>query len=272
MAHSFRTALQAGHARLYHYEKFNPDWLTATLRDQRIYLTDPTKLNDPWDCKPAYDPACVQDPQDIEAFILWLRSVANQRPEPRVEGVFENRLRTNAAYRQQIVQTFADGNVSIIERRRIYCLTSNPYSSLMWSHYGDSHRGICLEFHVGNAVFLKAWEVHYSDAYPKWAPHLMLDFVMDMILTKSDEWAYENEFRLLASPDLPDGQPLKPDGDYLKLPPRALVGVLVGCKGDYDAVAKIVSEHAPGLPVKRIAQIPYHYRLTIEGHAEAVAK
>jgi hypothetical protein len=45
--HPFHTALQAGHTRLYHYERFNPDWLTATLRDQRVYGTNPAKLNDP---------------------------------------------------------------------------------------------------------------------------------------------------------------------------------------------------------------------------------
>jgi hypothetical protein len=63
------------------------------------------------------------------------------------------------------------------------------------------------------------------------------------------------EFRIIASLNYPNGHPLKPDGDFLKLPPEALVGVIVGCKGDYAEVAKVVNEYAPGLPVKRIVQI-----------------
>src|ERR1035438_5184515 len=40
--------LQAGIARLYHYEKFCEGWLATTLREQKIYCSDPDKLNDPW--------------------------------------------------------------------------------------------------------------------------------------------------------------------------------------------------------------------------------
>jgi len=98
----------------------------------------------------------------------------------------------------------------------------------------------------------------------------MKDIAMDMILTKSDEWAYETEFRVIASPDYPDGHPLKPDGDFLKLPPKSLVGILVGCKADFAEVAKIVNEYAPALPVRRIVQMPHHYRLTFEGPTEGV--
>jgi hypothetical protein len=267
---SNRAAHQAGHARLYHYEKFDVRWLTTTLRDQKIYCSDPARLNDPWDCKPTYDPASVTNPKDIEDFILWLRSIPKERLQPQREAAFEDRLRTDTAYRNQIVEGFSTRNRSMIERRRIYCLTPNPYSTLLWSHYADNHRGICLEFHLGNDVFLNSWEMKYSSMYPSWPPHRMREFALDMLLTKSDEWAYEKEFRVIGSPDRPDGHPLKLDGDFLKLPPRSLVGILVGCKGDYTEVAKIVEEHAPSLPVKRIVQIPNHYRLTIAGEAEAV--
>jgi hypothetical protein len=265
----YRAAHQAGHARLYHYEKFYAQRLTTTLRDQKIYCSDPAKLNDPWDCKPTYDPASIKTPKNLEEFILWLRSIAKERPEPRIEAAFEHRLCTDIAYRNQIVEGFSTSNHSMIERRRIYCLTPNPCSPLMWSHYADNHRGICLEFHLGNNVFLNSWEVKYSSTYPRWVPHKMKDFAMGMILTKSDEWSYEKEFRVIASPDYPDGHPLKPDGDFLKLPPGSLVGILVGCKGDYAEVAKVVNEYAPALLVKRIVQIPNHYRLTIEGQTEA---
>jgi hypothetical protein len=267
VADNYRNALQAGHTRLYHYERFCPEWLISTLREHRIHCSNPARLNDPWDCKPTYDPASLQDPREIEEFILWLRTVAKERPEPRIEAMFEERIRTNAEYRNQIVAGLSVSNHEVLERWRIYCLTPKPASTLMWSHYGDGHRGICLEFHVGNPVFLNAWEVKYSAVYPNWVPHRALEYAMAMIFTKSDEWSYEEEFRILASPDLPEGHPMKPDGNFLRLPPKSLTGIVVGCKCDYSEVIEIVRQYEPTLPVKRIIQVPNHYRLAIEGRA-----
>jgi hypothetical protein len=269
MEEAFRTAAQAGHPRLYHYERFRPEWLASTLRDQKIYLTDPTGLNDPWDCKPTYDPAHVREPEEIERFIKWLRSIARERPEPSIEEATESRLRRDVVYRNKFIRCFSTSNHSMIGRRRIYCLTPDPLSTLMWSHYGDHHRGICLEFNLGNPVFLNAREIRYASQYPAWVPHRMPDPAIEMLLTKSDAWSYEQEFRVLAGPDYPDGHPLKPDGRFLKLPPGSLVGVIVGCNGNYDEAMEIVNQHAPGLPLRRMIQDPSHYRLTIEGQAEA---
>jgi hypothetical protein len=267
MTEAFRTAAQVRHPRLYHYQRFHPEWLASTLRDQRIYLSDPARLNDPWDCKPTFDPAHVQEPQEIEQFIMWLRSVAKERPEAQIEAAFERRLRLDVAYRNDIIRGFSTSNQFMIGRRRIYCLTPDPFSTLMWSHYGDNHRGVCLEFHLGNPVFLNAWEIKYASQYPAWVPHKMLDHALAMLLTKSDVWVYEREFRVVASPDYPDGHPMKLDGEFLKLPPRSLVGIIVGCRGNYAEVMQIVNQHAPGLPLKCMLLDPSHYRLTIEGQA-----
>jgi hypothetical protein len=51
---------------------------------------------------------------------------------------------------------------------------------------------------------------------------------MQLVLTKSTDWQYEREFRLIGSPSHPDGPPLKLDGDFLHLPPGALASSLLG--------------------------------------------
>jgi hypothetical protein len=55
MTQLYRTPSQAGITRLYHYEKFCPQWLSATLSDQKIHCSNPANLNDPWDCRPSFD-------------------------------------------------------------------------------------------------------------------------------------------------------------------------------------------------------------------------
>jgi hypothetical protein len=270
MPDDYKAAHELGHTVLYHYEKFNREWLTATLCKQRVFCSDPTKLNDPWDCKPVYDSTFVREPDELEAFIHWTRTLPERRPPIQLETQFENRLRTDHVFRNEFIGTFSTGAHSVIEKRRIYCLTPDLCSMLMWSHYGDSHRGLCLQFSTDNPLFRNAWKVEYSETYPRWAPHKMLDYSMAALLTKSAAWQYEDEFRILASPTYREGDTLMlQDEDFLKLPPNSLKAVIAGCRGDYEAVTNIVRQHAPEVVVKRMVQIPNYYRLVIEGEAEA---
>ena len=133
----------------------------------------------------------------------------------------------------------------------------------MWSHYGGDHTGICLEFHIGNQLFLTAHGVEYRERYPTFLVTQMDTInVMDIILTKAKCWAYEEEYRLIGSPKHPDGSPLKLyDRDFLKLPDRCLLSVIVGCNGDYEAVKKIVDAAAPGVRVIQIRRAPNQYNL-----------
>jgi hypothetical protein len=132
----------------------------------------------------------------------------------------------------------------------------------MWSHYAQNHTGVCLEFRVGNVLFLRAREVVYRTEYPIWVPQDMESTALEVMLTKSNAWQYEEEFRLVGTPH-GSGHPLELDGDCLHLPPRALIAVIVGCQGEHDAVSKIVNECAPGVAVKRAERVPNRYSLSI---------
>jgi hypothetical protein len=46
-------------------------------------------------------------------------------------------------------------------RYRIYSLSARPDSQLMWGHYADHHRGVCLEFDVRTPDFSSAIQVDY---------------------------------------------------------------------------------------------------------------
>jgi len=82
-------------------------------------------------------------------------------------------LRSNAGWRQKSIDDFSACNQLVISHRRLYCLTPDPCSTLMWSHYADNHRGICLEFDTTNPLFSDALEVAYRSEYPRWVPHEM---------------------------------------------------------------------------------------------------
>jgi len=85
--------------------------------------------------------------------------------------------------------------------------------------------------------------------------------VMDVMLTKAKCWEYEQEYRLIGSPNLRDAVPLKLYSDFLKLPDRSLLSVIVGCNGDYKGVKKIVDAAAPEVRVIQIRRAPNQYNL-----------
>jgi hypothetical protein len=260
--------LQAGIARLYHYEKFCEGWLATTLREQKIYCSDPDKLNDPWDCRPCFDyRPMTEDPAKLEEMLAFLRSTSgDDLPNHPMRKKWEDGTRNSPDELRDFLAGYSESLRREICKRRIYCLTPDPCSTLMWSHYAENHRGICLEFFLGNVLFLKAREVMCRSAYPVWVPQEMPAIADQAVLTKSTDWEKEQEWRLVGSPSYSEGHPLRPEGYYLRLPQRALQSVIVGCEARderYEAVKKVVHEHAPGLPVKRATRVPNHYRLEI---------
>lgn len=50
----------------------------------------------------------------------------------------------------------------------VLCLSECPDDILLWSHYADSHRGLCLEFDVAGqpTVFPRLHKVKYAQEYP----------------------------------------------------------------------------------------------------------
>lgn len=263
MARSYRPA-EDGITRLYHYQKYEPDFLLITLKEQKIYCSNPATLNDPWDCRPRYDYKSLQDPDVFNQFNDWVEQEFSFLYPDRPKIRFVTSLRDDPEGLKRIIDSLSNGLQGAWGKRRIYCLTPDPRSILMWSHYADNHKGICLEFGTDNELFQRALNVIYRSEYPLWTPHQVArEGATDMILTKAADWSYENESRLIGTPD-PSGSPLSLDGEYLRLPRGALKSIIAGCKANNDAISKLVLKHAPHLPVKRAVREENHYRLVIE--------
>jgi hypothetical protein len=265
-----RTAVAAGIPRLYHYEKFKHEYLTDVLVEQRLHFSDPTTLNDPWDCRPWFDDEALEDPSSVEELIKWFFSF--EPASPVTDGQIratQHELRVNPDYRRGVLNAFSENFLNMIPGRwKLYCLTPVPDSTLMWSHYAENHRGICLEFALDNPVFGSAQEVSYRSSYPRWAPHsLMSRDEPHVLLTKSDDWQYEHEYRIIglgegiARP--PEVEPLILKGSFLNLPKGALKAVIAGCQADYDRIVETVRCVSPDLTIKRAVRSPTKYRLQI---------
>jgi hypothetical protein len=204
----------------------------------------------------------LADPQKREALISLYRSALPLETfnDPR-RLIYEEMLRKDDVQLIKAVETSSRMFAQEIAIRRLYCLTPFPDSILMWSHYADNHRGICLEFGKDNPLIEMARPVRYRDTYPEWTLLRPGDGPLELVLTKSKDWAYEREFRIMGS--VLDG-PTRIDGNYVALPDGAVTAIVLGCQNTAkEEVRDIIKEHAPGLPIKRAVRIPNEYRLRI---------
>src|SRR5579863_2139262 len=162
-----RNAVQAGHHRLYHYQGYNPEHLADMIARQRIHCATPGKLNDPWDCRPWFSPSVLQnDPAEMERFLEFLYQSAVAYVDPGLRKAYDDKMRSDPAALRESLAGLSRTVQEEIARRRIYCLTPHADNILMWSHYADDHRGVCLEFSTSVQLFATAREVQYAREYP----------------------------------------------------------------------------------------------------------
>jgi hypothetical protein len=102
----------------------------------------------------------------------------------------------------------------------VYCFSEVPDDILMWSHYGDYHRGVCLEFDGHGKFAQHAMQVAYSFERPQIRQSDSNDVKLEKaLLTKSNHWTYEKEWRLFRYQTGPGVVTFRPEN---------LMGLIVG--------------------------------------------
>jgi len=151
------TAKQFTFQKYYHYQPFCKNQLITLLRDKKLFFSDPSTFNDPWDCNPWFDyRPRLEDPVKREAMITFFRRLVS--PEMLANPLrekYETGIRTDDDELKKEVEIYSRGLAEQIRKMRVYCLSVFPKSTLMWSHYSANHRGICLEFDKNNALIEK---------------------------------------------------------------------------------------------------------------------
>jgi hypothetical protein len=156
---------------------------------------------------------------------------------------------------------------SIPAQWRLYCLTPHVDSELMWAHYGDSHRGIALQYHGGGPLAQQASQVSYFDHYPSF------DFLGEahtVLLAKSKAWTYEDEYRVFAWEKThapPDAEVMITEDNFAKLRPSSLSGIVLGAlaaPATEEKVKALVAESGEELVVHRAVKVADRYGLTFK--------
>lgn len=99
---------------------------------------------------------------------------------------------SNQTTRQTLEATKAD----LGKKRGVLCFSKTWQNPVLWSHYADRHRGLCLGFDVSQEIF---WPVAYVDDRPKMPTPPTEEAVQRLLFTKFTHWQYEQEYRAFPS-------------------------------------------------------------------------
>lgn len=191
------------------------------LHEQCIYFGVPANFNDPYDC--AYVPH-VKSLTEKERQRLrdWLFQQPGVIQPPIPEGDVTRDEQESVKMANQALTMLRDANLT---ENKIACFSERNDNVLMWSTYGGRNQGFCLQFCTG-AVPMDSKhmvKVRYSETPPHFDFIEMLEKsdagkIMDLVRTKSCDWAYEREWRLMAE----QGR------DKVTYAPRILKAVFLG--------------------------------------------
>ena len=176
-------------------------YLERTLCHNEIYFPAPITFNDPFDCLATFsyegtDDELINDYMRIARKHGPLVSEAELRLDAEQMLVDPSRNPRSATASNAIQDQYAR---TVRSEIGVLCISEVCDDILMWSHYADFHRGICLEFD-GEAMFMQhANRVTYAKHRPKIDAYRdSNDTKLDKaLLTKSDHWSYEREWRLI---------------------------------------------------------------------------
>lgn len=202
------TRLAAAHTPprlLYRYFSLQNEYGPRNVEDaivrSRLWLSNLDSYNDPFEgrCRFEIRGSASEVRAHVHEIHRWaLPEIQAQRQTDALMrgGVESIRSRIGDGLRPRLEEFIRHG-IGVVS------FASEPTSSLMWSHYGDSHRGACLEFDVSHAMeppIDLLFPVRYDQTLPMLfvnSPDLRQESFQALLLTKAAHWEYEREWRAL---------------------------------------------------------------------------
>lgn len=227
--------------RLFKYQSITAQTV-ANLRDRVLWCSAPIDFNDPFDCAAAV-------PSRVSASEWIAYHLSKGDPDAVAAAPM---LADGADAVERMTAGFHDSTQDALQRqirenlttRGVVCLSATNTDILMWSHYANGHRGMCLEFRSSVDPIRRADQVQYQDSAPELNPLKLVrgeigpEALADiMMLRKFSSWRYEQEWRVLAA----RGR------EPLHYPQEALVAIHLGIATSEDD-ARLVESAVTGTP------------------------
>jgi len=243
-------------------DSFVEENLENLIIGNQLRLTSNSEVNDPTDISPKF----IRDFTKIEMqqdFIRFLEKSGKR---------FKNRNHRKK-YLKENFERYASRSVSIsktaISMTGFTCFTEEWSNRLMWAHYAQSHKGLCIGFRtrprpqeIYAPLAANCLPVRYSQFRPEMSmkeiiqSNIDLERLKNVVLSKDKVWSYEKEWRYLSQ--IHPKAKLQQTGCRINLGSDEIVEIIFGLRSTEQTMGKI--HHMLGKTKKS----PKIYRTTFE--------
>ncbi len=218
--------------KVYKYVDLTTAYARESLKEDYLWFSDPATFNDPFDCKTWFAYHMLAD-DEVLCRNYYEFHVAKDYPllshdkqqmliSHNVQNMLSNK--SNVEFFEDMDRQALDFRLNGLKEFGVLCTCMINDNILLWSHYANKHKGICLGLKTDKLLEkyfengeMGAGEVHYGE-FPLITPvhtenqEVILDLFKPMILSKAPFWNYELEYRFT---DYPCLHRKKPIGDIL---------------------------------------------------------
>jgi Protein of unknown function (DUF2971) len=247
---------------LYRYRDLSDDvkvqQVCDSITNSSIYWPSPKTFNDPFDSRPAF----VFEGSNAD-HRRRAKESANllHAGKPRADRRRAVRKALDVP-KDDVLVAMRQAREQELERFGVVCLTTVKDDILMWSHYAGSHSGVCLGYKPSADAmdFAYAYRVMYQKSRPQFnLMHSMVEQnIFEALVTKSDSWSYEKEWRMLNH---------RIENRTRPYPPAALVEIVFGydiSDTNRDAIVTAVSKSKSSPKFFSTRPSETHFSLNLE--------
>lgn len=231
----------------------------TTIRNNRMWYSAPYHFNDVFDCDVFIDREKILDSA--------LQLASEGRKVRRYSPMWKH-IKSSL---DQPIKAFESVFQKLKQNTGIACLTESCDSLLMWAHYANNHKGMCVEYALSaitNQLHFTPLPVIYSDEKTKFSPndlnYISKDaekLLTESLTSKSTEWSYENEWRIIRDDKAcGDRWNAEKQGALLDMIPPS--SIILGCAAEPDFESEVEKYcRSSRINLYKMEKDPIHYRL-----------
>lgn len=181
-------------ASLYKYYRDRSIDLEA-VKGNKMWFAAPCKFNDVFDCEITIDEASL------------FNCALQMAPENMMIRTGSPAWKNLKATMHKEIKKFRSSFETLKSTMGISCFSETDDSLLMWAHYANNHRGMCVEYDLMKInqqlnftpvpIVYSKDRVCFNMLHPDTAGNDSIALFIQSITTKSEEWGYEREWRII---------------------------------------------------------------------------
>lgn len=170
------------------------------IEDQSLKFTNPKSFNDPFDCdidllEFNFSEKGIEINQDLEKLKVALQVQYGKDKSELIDKLTNTRFES----------IYRNSQLKKIDKSSVCCFSLDYSNKVMWSHYSDHHKGVCLIFDLDfeepfldfDSKRVTQGFVNYENYEPINYMSSKINGIVRLFLTKSKDWEYEREFRIM---------------------------------------------------------------------------